>query len=82
MVRLLTRAFMDNQVPAVILDGLVAGSDIRDDSPRTLAAVAVRLAVSIAALVPVYRILIGSGHFAIVWGTPKRPGAAVLFPRL
>jgi hypothetical protein len=65
---------LDNQVPAALIGWIAGWVGYSRWSPRTLAAVAVGLALFVAALVPVYRVLIGPEHFAIVWGAPKSLG--------
>lgn len=62
---------VDNQVPAALVGWMVGWVGYSRSSPRMIAALTLGLAVSIAALVPVYRVLVGPEHFAIVWGTPK-----------
>lgn len=61
---------VDNQIPAAIA-GVVTGWVGYSRWPaRTLVLAALGDAAFVAALVPLYRILIGPGNFAIVWGSP------------
>lgn len=62
---------VDNQIPAAFLGWIGGWVGYSRWSPRTLATVVFGLAIFVAALVPVYRVLIGPEHFAIVWGSPK-----------
>jgi hypothetical protein len=70
---------VDNLAPAAFVGWISGWVGYPRWSPPTLAGVAVGLAVFIAALVPVYSILIGPEHFATVWGAPKSFGQEVSF---
>jgi len=70
---------VDNLAPAAFVGWISGWVGYPRWSPRTLAGGAVGLALFVAALVPVYRILIGPEHFAIVWGAPKSFGQEVSF---
>lgn len=65
---------VDNQVPAVILGWISGWVGYSRWSLRTLGFVAIGTAISVAALVPLYRLLVGPGYFAIVWGAPRSLG--------
>jgi len=60
----------DNSMPAAVL-GFVAGwAGYPRWSPRKVFAVVVLLSCLVAALIPLYRVLLGPQNHAIVWGSP------------
>lgn len=71
-------AFMvDNLIPAALVGWTCGWVGYSRWSPRALVGITVGIAIFVAGLMPVYRVLIGPDHFSIVWGATKSHGELV-----
>lgn len=70
---------VDNFGPAVILGSVSGWVGFPRWSVRRFSATTIGIAIFIAALMPLYRILIGPKQFVIVWGMPKTALQSILF---
>jgi len=70
---------LDNLIPAAVLGWFAGWAAFPRWSPRKVAVVAVALATFVAALEPLYGILIGMRLYAVVWGSPSTFLQAALF---
>src|SRR5260370_15227486 len=70
---------LDNLIPAVVLGWTAGWAGFPRWSSRKVAAVAVAVAIFVAALEPLYGILIGKRLYSLVWGSPSTLLRATLF---